>query len=176
MVFVIFALVLILISKALVSFDEETLIIIATIVWIDAAGGLFKSMLDSELVHKVNSIEVKFVWFLDLKRKLLLDVVSFHQTRLNLSQLLSTFHNSFVSLLLVTILNSYVNGQIIKLAHTKESYLTSFGDSVQYDKIIRGLQETISTLDYASTTVRIASAQGKRSFFAEYPVASYLKG
>lgn len=176
MIFVIFALILVVVSKALVSFDEETLIILATVFWFDAAGGLFKTMLDSELVHKVNSVESKFIWFLELKKNLLLDVVAFHRTRLNLSSLLLNFHNSFVSILLVVSLTSYLNGLGLKLSYTEESHLSSFGNAVQYDKIIRGLQETLTTLDYASTSVRLATAHGKKSFFADYPVANYLKG
>jgi hypothetical protein len=71
MVYLVLSTVVLLVSNAFFTFDEETLIILASFVWFDAAGGLFKTMLDAELVHKVDAVRSKFVWVFVFKTSII---------------------------------------------------------------------------------------------------------
>ena len=71
MFYIILALVIFLITNGIVLLEEELLIIIASFVWVDAAGKLIKNFLVNELEHKSVVLKNKYIWF--LKRKLKLD-------------------------------------------------------------------------------------------------------
>jgi predicted membrane channel-forming protein YqfA (hemolysin III family) len=82
MVHITLALLAVLVSFAFFTLDEETLIILCSFIWVDAASGLLKKFLDFELLHKVDVIRSKFLWFLVVKRTFLLELISFHRSRL----------------------------------------------------------------------------------------------
>jgi len=65
------------------SLDEEMLIILAGVVWLDAAGGLFRSVIEKELVYKGKSIRESFVWFLKKQSENVTELKTLHYSRVN---------------------------------------------------------------------------------------------
>jgi hypothetical protein len=76
MVYAVLFILFYLLSNAYLTLDEETLIILASIIWLDAAGVVFKKLLDEELVLRVNGIRLKFIWFLEVKRQLVFSLIA----------------------------------------------------------------------------------------------------
>lgn len=100
--------------KGFLVLDEELLIILASVLWVDAAGGLFREALNSELVVKGNLIKDKFVWFLGSKKTILVELLNLHKDRKKLPAQLSVLFNSIVGLLVTkTLINYYKHSELL---------------------------------------------------------------
>jgi|DeeseametaMP0958_FD_contig_123_12187_length_3028_multi_4_in_0_out_0_2 hypothetical protein len=100
--------ILLLVSQGFIILEEETLIILASFVWVDAAGGAIRSALDSALIQKGNIIQEKFVYFLNTKRSLVSGLIASHKNRINLTNTLQIIHNYSINLLLTSIFINYI--------------------------------------------------------------------
>lgn len=68
MFYILIAIILISITQGFVLLEEELLIILASIIWVDAAGNLIQNLLKTELEYKSQVIKDKYLWFLKKKR------------------------------------------------------------------------------------------------------------
>ena len=64
-----FLFVLLFVVQGFFSLDEEMLIILAGIFWLDAAGALIRNIIEKELVYKAVLIKDNFLWFLQKQRE-----------------------------------------------------------------------------------------------------------
>ena len=76
--------------------DEELLIIMASIAWLDAAGGFIRNALWSELEDRGTKIKAQFEWFLNSKRNLTELVLSFHKKRVSFAGDLGLLYNYII--------------------------------------------------------------------------------
>lgn len=77
---IIFLLVLI-VGNSFVLLEEETIVLIASIVWVDAAGGLIREALTTELEGKGDKIKETFDWYLYAQKELIGECLTKHVVR-----------------------------------------------------------------------------------------------
>lgn len=167
MVNLLLLLIVILFSFAFFTLDEESLIILCSFLWLDAAGGLFKNLLDGELVHKVEVIRAKFVWYLSVKRLFLLDLLGAHTARLKLSLFVTTLNNHLLATLLTTLLSLFIETALLKRKYTAHLWVLNFGASVYHSKLVNKLDSSLSLFPFSSTLLV------KTSMFSTPSVAYY---
>lgn len=131
---------LFLISNAFLTLDEETLIILSSFIWVDAAGGLFKRLLDAELVAKIAQVRSKFTWFLRLKRSLLLELIQLHKTRIGLRSRFYSLSSLFVFRLLGEVTSTFLWGVTSRRKFDSRLRVLNFGILVHYDRLIRNIE------------------------------------
>jgi|JI71714B2RNA_FD_contig_111_174180_length_3071_multi_3_in_0_out_0_2 hypothetical protein len=173
MVYLVLSTVVLLVSNAFFTFDEETLIILASFVWFDAAGGLFKTMLDAELVHKVDAVRSKFVWFLSLKRQLLVDLIKFHRVRSSVKTSIKNLNDVFLSSLVYESLSSYIVGLTSRRKFDSHTRVVNFGVAVYYDRLVRNLEKTFVLTNFSGVLVKLDSAARPQFNFARYTTAAH---
>lgn len=81
--------------------EEETLIILASFIWLDAAGGMIRKVIEAELVQKGETIKQKFVWFLNLKKRLITKLIVLHESRVNIENVLLKVYEYSVGAILL---------------------------------------------------------------------------
>lgn len=151
--YIVLALLAILVSSAFFTLDEETLIIICSFIWVDAAAGLFKNLLDNELLHKVDVIRSKFLWYLAVKRTFLIELLSFHRSRLRTTTFLVTLNSFLFKNLLAEILFSFFKNSLVKRSYNSYLWVLNFGGFVYYSRLVHRLDVTLATLPFSSTLV-----------------------
>jgi len=75
-----------LVVNSFVMIEEESLVVIASFIWLDAAGGVIRQMLTSELEGRGDKIKETFEWYLQAKKNLINLLIEKHQERANLSK------------------------------------------------------------------------------------------
>ena len=166
MLILIFFLITFGVANAYFTFDEEMLIILSTIIWVDAAGGLFKKFLDTELLHKVTLIKSKFVWFLFLKAQVLKELIFMYQNRLLARGKILSFNSFYVFSVLKGSLISFLQAKRLRSRYDTKFYLLTFGNNVHSDRLIKNLARTLATSSFSG----IAVLKNGRPL---YPVARY---
>lgn len=132
-----------LVTQGFLVLDEEMLIIMASVFWVDAAGGMIRKAINNELVLKGSTIKDKFVWFLDTKKLIILDLVKLHQERTKLPSQLNLLFGGVVSkLVTATFVNFYNNLILIKIS-SRLSLVTEMcsglAESFYYEKLDKTL-------------------------------------
>jgi hypothetical protein len=153
---------LFLLSNAFFTLDEETLIILSSFIWVDAAGGLFKRLLDIELVSKIELVRLKFTWFLKIKRQLLVDLIRLHRTRLHLKENFYSFNNLFVVRLVGELVSIFLWGVNIRRKFDSKSRVVNFGIMVHYERLIRSLAKDAAISSFSEILIQDESS--KRRF------------
>lgn len=161
MYFIVF-LLLFLLSNAFLTLDEETLIILSSFIWVDAAGNLFKRLLDIELVAKIELVRLKFIWFLKLKRQLLVELIRVHRTRLNLKENFYAFNNLFVVRLVGDLVSIFLWGVNIRRKFDSKSRVVNFGIMVHYERLIRSIAKDAAMSSFSEILIQEESS--KRRF------------
>lgn len=173
MAYIAFSVITILISNAFFTFGEETLIILASFIWFDAAGGFFKKMLEVELVHKVDSVRFKFIWFLSLKRQLLIDLLRFHKVRSVTHASVKGLHDVFVASMLFEVLLSYLLGLSLRRKFDSHVRVVGFGVSAYYDRLVRNLERSIGLSGFSGVSVKVEFDSCPAFSFARYGSSSH---
>lgn len=68
--------IILLVSQNYIFIEEETLIIASSVIWLDAAGGVFKKVIGSELEERGNKVKEKFEWYLKAKEELIKGLIT----------------------------------------------------------------------------------------------------
>jgi hypothetical protein len=157
----------ILVSQAFITFDEETLIILCSFLWLDAAGGLFKKLLEAELVFKVDQVRAKFVWFLALKKQLLTDLIRFHKKRAGLKSLVALLNNVYTHSLVLHSVVSYLQSARLRRKFETRARIIAMGSFVHYDRLVRNLKKSLVIIPFSGTLVTTRSKK-KNSTFSRY--------
>lgn len=171
MPYTVFFILFFLISNAYLTLDEETLIIFASIIWLDAAGATFKKLLDVELVVRIASIRLKFLWFLELKRYLITDLIKLHLGRLLLKQDLLFVNNSFFSYLILEIISVFLLGVTFRRKFDSKARVVNFGIMVHYDRLIIRLGK-----DSFYSSVSEILVNDEKSYRRRYNTTRYTTG
>lgn len=103
---------IILITNSFLFLEEETLVLLASILWLDAAGSLIRNLLETELENKGDIIKEKFVWYLSMKEKLIGLLISKHQERKKVAEELKDIYNYYIETLVDKSINNYINDTI----------------------------------------------------------------
>jgi hypothetical protein len=175
MYFIVFLFVfLFLLSNAFLTLDEETLIILSSFVWVDAAGGLFKKLLDAELVAKVSLIRSKFTWFLNLKRQLLVDLIRLHKTRLSLKSSFYVFNNLFVTRVVGDAVSLFLFGVDTRRKFDSRVRIVNFGIMVHYDRLVRNIVRDAAMASFSETLVQDGESYIRRFNVVRYTTILFL--
>jgi hypothetical protein len=170
---IVLSILVLLVSNAFLTFDEETLIILASFFWFDAAAGLFKKMLENELVHKVEAIRAKFVWFLTAKRQLLVELIKLHNGRMSLESRLVAVNNTFISTLSEESISLFLVASDTRLKFSAYAWVSSLGTAVYYDRLVRNLEKTLSVASFSGVLVKPTSAVRPDFSFSQYANSAF---
>lgn len=116
--------------KGFVVLDEETLIILASFVWVDAAGGFIRKALEAELVHKGDVIRDKFFWFLNRKRDIGEELVKFYKSRESIQNLFLNLHSFYIREILAHTVKYFYAGKLFLDQMERESLVFAKNDSL----------------------------------------------
>lgn len=105
MFYIIFALLIISITQGYILLEEELLIIIASIVWVDAAGRIIKDLLETEVEYKGKIIKDKYLWFLSKKKDSYSNLLMLYSTRINF---LNSIKMLQIEIMMLLINNSFL--------------------------------------------------------------------
>ena len=143
-----FSVLAILVFQGFILLEEETLIVLASFVWLDAAGGLIANSIKSELEHKGDSIKENYIYFLNLKKKTLESLITLHESRENLGSLyVKPLRDSFVLSLLESNTSSYSSGVRLNLQYLRKHQITSQGFLVINDVFVNRLHNIFNAVD-----------------------------
>lgn len=165
---------LFLISNAFLTLDEETLIILSSFIWVDAAGALFKKLLDAELVLKILQVRSKFTWFLKLKRQLLVDLIRLHKTRIGLRESFYVFSNLLVVKLVGEIISMFLWGVDTRRKFDSKVRVVNFGIMVHYDRLIRNIERDMAMSSFSETFVQEEESHTHRYNIVKYTTILFL--
>lgn len=155
MVYIVFlSTFVILVSNVFFSFDEESIIIFASVLWVDAAGGLFKKFFDAELVHKSTATRDKFVGFLSLKRSLALELLQYHRTRKHLAVVVSELNNYFLFATTSVLVGNFLQSVRSRRLYTARLIVTTIGAAVHFERLARNLETSMAIVHFSGTDVR----------------------
>lgn len=143
----------VLVSYAYLTFDEELLVILSTLLWFDSAGNLFKKMLEVELVAKVEGIRVRFIWFLTLKQQLLVELLRLHKSRFFLHSALSLVNSIFLVTLVNHVVSLFLSILLLRRNFLADSFLDSFGNSIYYDSLAVELSDSFVLGKFSNITL-----------------------
>lgn len=174
MLYVIIFILFFLLSNAYLTLDEETLIILASIIWLDAAGATFKKLLDEELVSRVTAIRLKFIWFLEVKRQLVNSLLTLHKSRVFLKQDLCFVNNLFFFRLLLESVSTFLLGVTIRRKFDSKARVVNFGIMVHYDRLIIRLGKDSAYSSFSETLLGIEKSYKRRLNIARYTTVLFL--
>lgn len=138
----------ILVFQGFILLEEETLIILASFIWLDAAGGLISNSIKSELEQKGDTIKDNYIYFLNLKKKTLESLILLHESRGNLGNTyVKPLRDSFILSLLESNTTSYASGVHLNLQYLRKHQITSQGFFVINDVFVNRLHNIFSTID-----------------------------
>ncbi len=75
-----------LVVNSFVMLEEESLVAIASFIWLDAAGSAIRVALTSELEGRGDKIKETFTWYMNTKKNLVNLLISKHELREGLSK------------------------------------------------------------------------------------------
>lgn len=110
---VVFFIVLFIVANSFIVLEEETLVFLASVIWIDAAGSAIREALTSELEGKGDKIKEVFMWYLTAQKNLEEVLVQKHEVRQNLVKTLLNMYELYLDKLLDSVLSSYAYSYVI---------------------------------------------------------------
>ena len=156
--FVVFLfLICFLVVNGFIVLDEETLIILASFAWVDAAGGFIRKALDSELVHKGTVIREKFFWFLNRKKEIGLELVSFYKDRKQYHKNLMTLYGFYSSKLIEELLTHYYSGKAALSQLDREILVSQKGEALPKEVLAKRLNFTVTLFNKSGSDITYAS-------------------
>jgi len=159
MFYLVLAFLVLFIGSGFFTFEEEGLIILCSFLWVDAAGGLFKTALDSELVSKVAAIRSKFSWYIVSKQAFILDLLKVHHARVNLVHSVIFFNNWLLASLVKNSLALTVFNLINRRLYESHLWVLNFGVAVHHARLIKILESTLSIAPFSFTLIRAPFAK-----------------
>jgi len=120
-------LIIFLIGNSFLMLEEESVVILASLVWLDAAGSSIREMLRSELEAKGDKIKETFVWYLQAKANLIGLLVSKHEGRAQLAEHITKVYTSFVESLLEAVLSGYHKDLMVVSQQERRNDITEVG-------------------------------------------------
>tara|TARA_B100002003_G_C13965971_1_gene467674 strand:- start:48 stop:506 length:459 start_codon:yes stop_codon:yes gene_type:complete len=101
--------IIFLITQGFILLEEETLILLAGIFWVDLAGSFIRTFLISELEHKGDKIAEEYIKFFSFKEESLSLLYILHRKRFIGSELISTYLKTRELILFSTVVYSLEN-------------------------------------------------------------------
>ena len=127
MLYLILSIIIIGVTQGFILLEEELLIIMASIVWVDAAGKLIKELLINELEYKSQVIKDKYLWFLERKidlNKYLITMYTHRKSLINWSTQLQVY---VIISLVINSLQYFFNNYFILQRYDRNILLFNFG-------------------------------------------------
>lgn len=154
---VVLFLICFLVINGFIVLDEETLIILASFVWVDAAGGFIRKALDAELVHKGTVIRDKFFWFLNRKKEIGLELISFYKDRKEYQSNLLLLYNFYSSKLVGELLTHYYVGKAALSQVERELLVSQKNESLPKEVLSKRLNFTVTLFNQSGSDITYAS-------------------
>jgi hypothetical protein len=157
MIVYILCIFLFLITNAYLTFDEELLVVIAAFLWTDAAGSFFRRVASEELVYKVDTLRLKFVSMLFLRRSLLRDLLELHIFRQNLALWITATNAIFLNALLNGLLVSFVSSRALRRSFRIQLLVISVGNEIFHDRFINSFDYDSSLSFYSGDELYLST-------------------
>lgn len=139
---------LVLIFKGYILLEEETLIILASVFWVDAAGGFIRQTLESELVHKGDIIKENYLYFLQVKKDIILLLLELHERRVTLKTAYHAPLRSYIMTQLLTdLLSAYNKHLVLSKKYIRKVDISAAGLSVVSDIFVNDLEKVLNLVD-----------------------------
>lgn len=129
-----------LVVNSFVMIEEESLVVIASFIWLDAAGGVIRQMLTTELEGRGDKIKETFEWYLQAKKNLINLLIEKHQERANLSKSILGLYDVYLEKLLNGLLLNYYKNAIVLSNQERKNDLVEVGMTIVNDLSRKELQ------------------------------------
>lgn len=116
-----------MISTGVLLLEEEVLIIIASVFWLDAAGVFIKKYLDEEIEGRGLVIKKKILWYYNKKISVLREIREFYIKKVYFSEWLSLTYNNYLLSLVESIIILYLKEEKVILKDSIKNDLVGFG-------------------------------------------------
>lgn len=136
-----------LVTQSFFFIEEETLILLASLVWLDAAGGFIRKILESELENRGDIIKNKFSWYLQQKENLLENLVKEHKKRAEFVSDISKVYSYIVREVLEKIIAKVLLEEFIVERYLMGIDLEITGSSVVNDIFVNDLEKIMYSFD-----------------------------
>lgn len=134
--------------------EEETLIILASFIWLDAAGGMIRNVIETELVSKGDTIKEKFLWFLTIKKELVQKLLAVHASRVELPTIVSSVYTYFLSRLLDSSLIYLLVVDHAWKANTSNTLIIEKSNSLPTVYLDRRVNEYLTLINQSGSSIK----------------------
>jgi hypothetical protein len=162
MFYIIITLLIISITQGFILLEEELLIIVASIVWVDAAGNLIKNLIENEVEVKSKLIKDKYEWFLLKKKESFNNLLNLYLKRLIFSNQIKKLEKDIIILL--------INNNILY-------FLTNFLILKEYNIIIKLINVGLLLIkkNFSQEVINILKILKKNTvYLKKYILLNYL--
>lgn len=138
-------LVLFLVVNSFVVLEEESLVVVASFLWLDAAGSAIREALTTELEGKGDKIKEVFEWYLTAQRNLENVLMEKHRLREDLVSSLVGIYTLYLERLLESIVKSYKQDYEGMIAQERKNDIVERGLLIVNDLARKELQVSLSS-------------------------------
>jgi hypothetical protein len=145
-------LVILIVGNSFILLEEETLVMIASIFWLDAAGSLIKGALTSEIENRGALIEEKFRWYLETKKRLLELLIKKHEYRKSVSGEIKEVYLGYIDWIVGSVVKNYLNQVVVGLRYERRMdlllvmsrYWVAYGLVGEMEEVLGAIEEVES--------------------------------
>lgn len=142
--FVVF-IILFIVVNSFVVLEEESLVFIASFLWIDAAGSVIREALTSELEGKGDKIKEVFEWYLTAQKNLEEVLITKHKLREDLVKGLVGIYSLYLERLLDSVVKSYQEDYTNILTQERKNDIVERGLLLVNDLARKEIQVSLSS-------------------------------
>jgi len=136
-------LIVFLVVNSFIMLEEESLVLLSSFIWLDAAGGIIREGLTSELEGRGDKIKETFSWYLRGKKNLVTLLIKKHETREDLGKMLSGVYELFINRLLNGVLASYGYNYIVVSNQERRNDISEIGMHIVNELSRREIQAVL---------------------------------
>lgn len=127
MFWLVISIIIIIITNGFTLLEEELLIILASFIWVDAAGKLINSMLKQYLVDIGLIIKNKYLWFLLKKKEISILLIKIYYKRIALIYLINDIQSFILLNLISNSIIYFLNNSILLKKYNILILINNFG-------------------------------------------------
>lgn len=136
----------ILIVQSFVFLEEETLILIASIVWLDAVGEIIRKLLEKELENKGDIIKEKFIWYLTMKERLISLLINKHEERKKIAEEIKDIYSYYIDKIVEKSIENYKRDSKIIIENEIKTDIIMTGKQVINDIALNELEKILKVV------------------------------
>lgn len=141
MFWLIIGLIVIIITNGFILLEEELLIILASFIWVDAAGKFINSLLKQYLIDVSVIIKNKYLWFLLKKKEIYIILIKLYYKRIVLFHLINDIQKYILIKLINNIIIYFLNNYMLLSKYNILLILNNTGTLIIKDIFINEITE-----------------------------------